>query len=92
MPTITKTLVDARKARVGCLRKILLNSLSYGARLVAARLFNSMSSVMGDRAVAQADRSLPKCDGKVVAIDACAVTKLSQQQEQFEQSAQPNIG
>ena len=77
MPTIAKTLVDARKARVGCLRKILLNSLSYGARLVAARLFNSMSSVMGDRAVPQVARSLPKCDGKVAAIDACAATKTA---------------
>jgi len=48
-----------------------------------------MSSVMGDRAVAQADRSLPRCDG---AIDASAATKLSQQQEQCEQSAQLNIG
>jgi len=77
LPTIAKTLVDARKARVGCLRKILLNSLSYGARLVAARLFNSMSSVMGDRAVPQVARSLPKCDGKVAAIDACAATKVA---------------
>ncbi|MEG4506052.1 hypothetical protein QUA81_21325 [Microcoleus sp. F6_B4] len=36
-----------------------------------------MSSVMGDRAVTQADRSLPKCDGKVAAIDACAATKAA---------------
>ncbi|MEG4304885.1 hypothetical protein [Microcoleus sp. D3_18a_C4] len=61
LPTITKTSVDARKTRVGCLRKILLNSWSYGARLVAVSLFDSMSSGMGDRAVAQADRSLPRC-------------------------------
>ncbi|MEG4340057.1 hypothetical protein [Microcoleus sp. D3_18_C2] len=40
-----------------------------------------MSSVVGDRAVAQADRSLPRCDG---AINASAATKLSQQQEQCE--------
>ena len=62
-PTIAKTSVDARKARVGCLRKILLNSWSYGARWVADHLFDSMSSVVGDRAVAQADHSLPRCDG-----------------------------
>jgi hypothetical protein len=48
-----------------------------------------MSSVMGDRAVAQADRSLPRCDG---AIDASAATKLSQQQEQCEQPAQSKSG
>jgi hypothetical protein len=88
LPTIAKTLVDARKARVGCLRKILLNSLSYGARLVAARLFNSMSSVMGDRAVAQADRY----PGVRARIDASAATKLSQQQEQCEQPAQSKSG
>ncbi|WP_333031637.1 MULTISPECIES: hypothetical protein [unclassified Microcoleus] len=33
-----------------------------------------MSSVVGDRAVPQVDRSLPKCNGKVAAIDACAAT------------------
>jgi hypothetical protein len=53
------------------------------------RLFDSMNSVVGDRAVAQADHSLPRCDG---AIDASAATKLSQQQEQCEQSAQSHIG
>ncbi|WP_333341297.1 hypothetical protein [Microcoleus sp. BROC3] len=77
MPTITKTSVDARKARVDCRRKILLNSSSYGARLVADRQFDSMSSVMGDRAIAQTHHSLPRCDGKVVAIDACAATKAA---------------
>ena len=75
--TIAKTSVDARKARVGCRRKILLNSWSYGARWVADHLFDSMSSVVGDRAVAQADHSLPRCDGKVAAIDACAATKAA---------------
>ncbi|WP_341737912.1 hypothetical protein [Microcoleus sp. CAWBG640] len=69
--------MDARKARVDCRHKILLNSSSYGARWVADRLFDSMSSVMGDRAVTQAARWLPKCDGKVVAIDACAATKAA---------------
>ena len=62
-PTIAKTSVDARKARVGCRRKILLNSWSYGARWVADHLFDSMSSVVDDRAVAQADHSLPRYDG-----------------------------
>jgi hypothetical protein len=87
-PTIATISTDARKARVDC-RKILLNSWSYGARLVAVSLFDSMSSVMGSRAVAQADRSLPRCDG---AIDACVATKLSQQQEQCEQPAQSKSG
>jgi hypothetical protein len=32
---------------------------------------------MGDQTVAQAARSLPKCDGKVAAIDACAATKVA---------------
>ncbi|MEG3910826.1 hypothetical protein QT979_23180 [Microcoleus sp. w2-18bC1] len=36
-----------------------------------------MSSVVGDRAVPQVAHSLPKCDGKVVAIDACAATKAA---------------
>ncbi len=63
-PTIAIILTNARKAGVDCRRKILLNSWSYGARLVATRLFDSMSSVVGDRAVAQADRSLPRCDGR----------------------------
>jgi len=62
-PTIATTSVDARKARVDCLRKILLNSWSYGARLVAVSLFDSMSSVVGDPTVAQAVSSLPRCDG-----------------------------
>jgi len=47
-----------------------------------------MSSVMGDRAVAQADR-YPDVTG---GIDASAATKLSQQQEQCEQSAQSKSG
>jgi hypothetical protein len=47
-----------------------------------------MSSVMGDRAVAQAARY----PGVTAAIDASAATKLSQQQEQCEQPAQSNIG
>ena len=63
-PTIATISTDARKTRVDCRCKILLNSWSYGARLVAARQFDSMSSVVGDRAVAQADRSLPRCDGR----------------------------
>ncbi|MEG4797786.1 hypothetical protein QUA69_22180 [Microcoleus sp. LAD1_D1] len=36
-----------------------------------------MSSVMGDRAVRQVAPSLPRCNGKVVAIDACAATKAA---------------
>jgi len=63
-PTIATISTNARKARVDCRRKILLNSWSYGARLVAVSLFDSMSSVMGDRAVAQAVSSLPRCDGR----------------------------
>jgi hypothetical protein len=63
LPMIATISTDARKARVGCRHKILLNSWRYDARLVAARLFDSMSSVVGDRAVAQTDRSLPRCDG-----------------------------
>jgi hypothetical protein len=47
-----------------------------------------MSSVMGDRAVAQADR-YPDVTG---GIDASAATKLSQQQEQCEQPAQSKSG
>ncbi|MEG4959418.1 MULTISPECIES: hypothetical protein [unclassified Microcoleus] len=47
------------------------------ARWVADSQFDSMSSVMGDRAVPQVARSLPKCDGKVAAIDACAATKTA---------------
>jgi len=47
-----------------------------------------MSSVMGDRAVAQATRY----PGVTAGIDASAATKLSQQQEQCEQSAQPKSG
>jgi len=62
-PTIATILTDARKARVDCRRKILLNSWSYGARWVADHLFDSMNYVVGDRAVAQAARSLPRCDG-----------------------------
>ena len=61
-PTIATISTDARKARVDCRRKILLNSWSYGARWVADHLFDSMNSVVGDRAVAQTDRS-PRCDG-----------------------------
>jgi hypothetical protein len=64
LPTIATISTDATKARVHCLRKILLNSWSYGARLVADHLFDSMSSVVGDRAVAQADHSLSRCDGR----------------------------
>ena len=63
-PTIATISTDARKARVDCRCKILLNSWSYGARLVTDHLFDSMSSVVGDRAVAQADRSLPRCVGR----------------------------
>jgi hypothetical protein len=44
---------------------------------------------VGDRAVAQAVSSLPRCDG---AIDASVPTKLSQQQEQCEQPAQSKSG
>jgi len=55
--------------------------------MVAARLFDSMSSVVGDRAVAQVARYL--C--VTAAINASAATPLSQQQEQCEQSAQSNI-
>jgi hypothetical protein len=62
-PTIATISTDARKARVDCRRKILLNSWSYGTRLVATRLFDSMSSVVGDPTVAQAVSSLPRCDG-----------------------------
>ena len=40
-------------------------------------LFDSMSSVVGSLAVAQAVSSLPKCDGKVAAIEACAATKAA---------------
>ena len=80
--------MDARKARVDCRRKILLNSGSYGARLVAVSQFDSMSSVVGDRAVAQADRYPDVTAG----IDARAVTKLSQQQEQCEQPAESKSG
>jgi len=47
-----------------------------------------MNSVMGDRAVAQADR-YPDVTG---GIDASAATKLSQQQEQCEQPAQSKSG
>jgi len=64
LPTIAKTSADARKARVDYRRKILLHSWSYGTRLVATRLFDSISSVVGDRAVAQAVSSLPRCDGR----------------------------
>ncbi|MEG4581584.1 hypothetical protein QUA71_18505 [Microcoleus sp. MON1_C5] len=80
--------MDARKARVGCLRKILLNSLSYGVRWVADRLFDSISSVVGDRAVPQVARY----PGVTGGIDVSAATKLSQQQEQCEQSAQSESG
>jgi len=47
LPMIAKTLVKARKARVGCLRKILLNSWRYGARWIADHLFDSMSESRG---------------------------------------------
>jgi hypothetical protein len=63
LPTIATISTDARKARVDCRHKILLNSWRYDARWVADHLFDSMSSVMGDRAVAQTDQSLPRCDG-----------------------------
>jgi len=52
-----------------------------------------MSSVVGDRAVTQAAHSLPKCDGKVAAIDACAATKVATTAgAMFVQSAQSKSG
>ena len=48
-----------------------------GSSQRSVSLFDSMSSVVGDLAVTQPARSLPGCDGKVAAIDACAATKAA---------------
>jgi hypothetical protein len=60
-----------------------------GSSQRSVSLFDSMSSVVGSLAVAQAGDRYPCVTG---AIDASAATPLSQQQEQCEQSAQSKIG